>query len=131
MNIQNDLEFMEQNDKKREEEEKKKEDDKKKLMKLFKNNKAVVENLYDKIEKGDIYKDVKETLKELTMEDVKPESEKSTFNFRKFVNLGGNQDNITLNMDDYINDEKRSRRSDSSNSLMDFDVICENNEEQK
>jgi len=129
-----DLELNEQNEKRIEELEKKKEEDKKKLLKFFKNNKAVVDNLYDKIEKGDIYKEIKEVLKEIKIEDVKPESE-SVFNFKKqignIVTLGGNQDNITLNMDDFINDDKHSRRSDSSNSLMDFDVICEDREEKK
>jgi hypothetical protein len=42
-------------EKKREEIEKKKEADKYKLLKLFKNNKELVDQLYDKIEKGDIY----------------------------------------------------------------------------
>jgi hypothetical protein len=123
--IKNELE-----EKKREEETKKKEEDKKKLLKLFKYNQAVVENLYDKIEKGEIYKEVKEALKEVKLEDVKLESDKKIFNLKKignFVNLGGGKDNVTLNIDDFMNDEKRSRRSDSSNSLMDFDVICEEN----
>jgi len=129
-----DLELNEQNEKKIEEAEKKREEDKRKLFKLFKNNKAVVENLYDKIEKGDIYKEVKEILKEIKIEDVKPEDENNILKFKTFgniVNLGGNHDNVALNMDDFINEEKHSRRSDSSNSLMDFDVTCEDNDEKK
>jgi len=46
------------------------------------------------------------------------------------VKLGGNDDNVKLQFDD-INEEKRSRRSDSSNSLMDFDVVCNDNNEGK
>ena len=130
----NDIELRSQNEideKKREEHAKKKEEDKKKLMKFFKYNPVVVDNLYDKIEKGEIYKEVKEALSEIKLEDVKTEGEKKVFNLKKignFVALGCN-DNVTLNMDDYINDEKCSRRSDSSNSLMDFDVICEYNDD--
>jgi len=135
----NEIELRAQNEmeeKKREEHAKKKEEDKKKLMKLFKNNSAVVDNLYDKIEKGEINKQIKEALSEIKLEDVKTEDvktegERKIFNFKKLgniVRLGGN-DNVSLNMDDFMNDEKCSRRSDSSNSLMDFDVICEYNEE--
>jgi len=132
----NDIELRSQNDvdeKKREEQSKKKDEDKKKLMKFFKYNPAVVDNLYDKIEKGEIYKEVKECLSEIKLEDVKTEGDKKFFNFKKignFVALGGNE-NVTLNVDDFVNDEKHSWRSDSSNSLMDFDVICEYNEERK
>jgi hypothetical protein len=127
----NEIELKAQNEldeKKREELTKKKEEDKKKLMKLFKYNTAVVDNLYDKIEKGEIYKEVKEALKEIKLEDVKTESENNFFNLRKLgniVNLSGNNDNMKLIIDDFMNDDKHSRRSDSSNSLMDFDVICE------
>ena len=53
----------EEEEKKREEMMKKREEYKKKLMKLFKYNKSIVEVLYDKIEKGEIYKEVKEALK--------------------------------------------------------------------
>jgi hypothetical protein len=42
----------------------------------------------------------------------------------KGVNVNNN-DNIQIQIDD-IQDEKRSKRSDSSNSLMDFDVVCHN-----
>ena len=130
----NEIELKAQNEldeKKREEFAKKKEQDKKKLMKLFKYNPAVVDNLYDKIEKGEIYKEVKEALKEIKLEDVKTESENNFFNLKKlgnFVNLTGNNDNMKLIIDEFMNDDKHSRRSDSSNSLMDFDVICEYNE---
>ena len=40
--------------------------------------------------------------------------------------IGQEDDNIKLQVDD-IHEEKRSKRSDSSNSLMDFDVVCNNN----
>jgi hypothetical protein len=111
-------------EKKREEIEKKKEADKYKLLKLFKNNKELVDQLYDKIEKGDIYSDVNLLLKEKTEKD---EENNNIINLKKMgniVTLGGEDDNVKLNIDDYVNDDKHSRRSDSSNSLMDFDVIC-------
>ena len=111
----------ENEEKKREEIEKKKEADKYKLLKLFKNNKELVDQLYDKIEKGNIYSDVKLLLKE------KDEENNNIINLKKIgniVTLGDEDDNVKLNIDDYVNDDKHSRRSDSSNSLMDFDVIC-------
>jgi len=122
----------EEEEKKREEMMKKREEYKKKLMKLFKYNKSIVEVLYDKIEKGEIYKEVKEALKEINLEDVKTEGENKIMNFKKLGNivnlngLNGEKNHISITMEDeYINDEKNSKRSDSSNSLMDFDVICE------
>jgi len=118
----------EEEEKRREEQMKKKEEDKKKLLKLFKHNKTIVEHLYDKIEKGEIYQEVKEALKEINLEDVKTEGENKIINFKKLgniVTLRGDKEHVSLHVDDYMNDEKHSKRSDSSNSLMDFDVICD------
>ena len=110
----------EKEDKKIEELDKKKEEEKKKLLKLFKNNKEIVDKLYDKIEKGETYYNITEMK---TNEESK--SEIKTINLKKMGNIvkliGDNDDNIKLNIDD---DEKHSRRSDSSNSLMDLDVVC-------
>jgi hypothetical protein len=109
----------------------KKEDDIKDLLKLFKNNKKVVEYLYEKIENGEIYKDLKH------FNDEYPVTEENRFFYKNFlpkignvVKLAGynNNSNIKINIDDTINDDKRSRRSDSSNSLMDFDVVCDDND---
>jgi len=98
--------------------EKIKENDKNILFKLFKNNKELVDNLYDKIEKGEIYSDVKTILKE--------KEENNTITLKKIgniVKLIDNNENVKLSIDDNINDDKHSRRSDSSNSLIDFDVV--------
>ena len=112
--------------------EKKKEEDKQKLFKYFKNNKKVVECLYDKMEKGEIYKEIKNCREchesdgdnnILTLNNVKNK-------IGDVIKLGGEDDNVKLQIDD-INEEKRSRRSDSSNSLMDFDVVCNDNIEDK
>ena len=42
-----------------------------------------------------------------------------------FEKLKGDDDTVKIQIDD-THDEKRSKRSDSSNSLMDFDVECHN-----
>ena len=109
--------------------EKKKDDDKKQLFKYFKNNKKVVECLYEKMEKGEIYKEISkcnESHEEnniLTLHNIKNK-------IGDVIKLGGGDDNVKLQIDD-INEEKRSKRSDSSNSLMDFDVVCNDNNEEK
>jgi hypothetical protein len=115
-------------EKNKKEAEKNKTEEKNKLLKLFKNNKELVDNLYDKIEKGEIYSDVKSILKE------DGDITNGVINLKKIgniVKLIGDKDSIKLSIDDYTyNDEKHSRRSDSSNSLMDFDVVCnEENED--
>ena len=113
-------ELKEQEEKEKKEFEKKREEDKKKLLKIFKNNKEVVDHLYDKIEKGELYSEVKYLLKEIKTDD-------NIINLKKIgniVNLIGDNENVKLNIN--IDDcDKHSKRSDSSNSLMDFDVICD------
>ena len=102
-------------------EEKRKEATKKELLKYFKDNKKVVDCLYDKLEKGEINKDIK-YCSDCTEENML--SIKKNNNIGNVINLKGheyNNDNIKIQIDDTI-DEKRSKRSDSSNSLMDFDV---------
>lgn len=97
----------------------KKEEDKKKLLKLFKNNKPIVEYLYEKIEKEEIYKYLK------GFNNNRIEEHYVSPKIGNIVKLAGyNNDNVKLNIDEYVNDDKRSRKSDSSNSLMDFDVVC-------
>lgn len=119
-------ELQEEENKKKETEEKKKENDKKQLLKLFKNNKDMVDKIYDKMESGDIYKD--DVLKN---EIYKKEMIKNdSFTLRKFgsiVKLTGEEqqvNNIKIKIEDI--EEKMSKRSDSSNSLMDFDVVHDN-----
>ena len=110
--------YQEEEDKKKEEQEKKKDEDKKKLLKLFKNDKEVVDNLYDKIERGEIFSEVNKVTQEI--KEKHEEAEKNNvINLKKIGNL------IKLTGDDDLYDEEKySRRSDSSDSLIDFDVIC-------
>jgi Na+-translocating ferredoxin:NAD+ oxidoreductase RnfG subunit len=113
---------------KEENNEKKKDEDKKQLFKYFKNNKKVVECLYEKMEKGEIYKEINKC------NDCHEDSNILTLNNIKnkigdVIKLRGEDDNVKLQIDD-INEEKRSKRSDSSNSLMDFDVVANDNNEE-
>ena len=112
--------------KRNEGEEKRKETTKKELLKYFKDNKKVVDCLYDKLEKGEIYKDIK-YCSDCTEENVMS-LKKMDNNIGNVIKLKGdeyNENNIKIEIDD-SHDEKRSKRSDSSNSLMDFDVVCHN-----
>jgi hypothetical protein len=117
--------YQEVEDKKKEEEDKKKEKDKKALLKLFKNDKSLVDNLYDKIEKGEIFSEVNKTLEEISKK--KEEEDKGKFislsKIGNLTKLNGQDDRVKLGSELYEED-KYSRRSDSSDSLMDFDVIC-------
>ena len=124
--------YLEEIKEREEKKEEKKEEDKKKLLKYFKNNKKVVECLYDKMEKGEIYKEIKKCNEcheshgdnnILTLNNIKNK-------IGDVVKLRGEDNHVKLQIDD-INEEKRSRRSDSSNSLMDFDVVCNDNTEGK
>ena len=120
--------YLEELKEKEEIKEKKKEEDKKQLLKYFKNNKKVVECLYEKMEKGEIYKEIKncnechEDSNILTLHNIKNK-------IGDVIKLRGEDDNVKLQIDD-INEEKRSKRSDSSNSLMDFDVVANDNNEE-
>jgi hypothetical protein len=121
--------YQEEEDKKKEIEDKQKEKDKKILFTLFKNDKEVVDTLYDKIEKGEIYSEVNKTIEEIKKK--KEEEEKNKFislnRIGKFIKLNGVNDAAKLKICESLYDEdKFSKRSDSSDSLMDFDVICNN-----
>ena len=117
--------YQEEEEKKKEEEEKKKEEDKKALLKLFKNDKKVVDNLYDKIEKGEIFSEVNKTMEELSKKKMEEDNRKfiSLNKIGNLIKLNG-QDNRVKLCSDLYEEDKYSRRSDSSDSLMDFDVIC-------
>jgi hypothetical protein len=126
------LKEMEENKKKRDYEFKKEQekiqkddnykkvwDEVKKSKKLIKNNISMTKELYDKIERGDCNK---------------KENNESYFTLKKIPNVvklfGGivNASNVIkfpINELDSDNDEKCSKKSDSSNSLMDFDVVCD------
>jgi hypothetical protein len=84
----------------------------------------MVDCLYDKLENGEIYKDIK-YCSNCTEENVLS-LKKMDKNIGDVIKLKGDNDddnNIKIQIDDTY-DEKRSKRSDSSNSLMDFDVEC-------
>jgi len=119
---------------------KKKEEDKNKLLKYFKNNSYVVDRLYEKMEKGELYKDIKEC--EESKDSEYSEDKCKDFEIKEYIDrkerpitlknmkqyLGnvvrlGNE-NIKFKIEEIIED-KRSRNSDSSNEMMDIDVICE------
>jgi hypothetical protein len=119
--------FLEELRKRSEVEEKRKEVTKKELLKYFKDNKKVVDCLYDKMEKGEIYKDIR-YCSDCTEENVMSlkKMDKNIGNVIKLKgdnNNGDDENNIKIQIED-THDEKRSKRSDSSNSLMDFDVEC-------
>ena len=121
--------YQEEEDKKKEIEDKQKEKDKKILFTLFKNDKEVVDTLYDKIEKGEIYSEVNKTIEEIKKK--KEEEEKNKFislnRIGKFIKLNGVNDAAKLKIcESFYDEDKFSKRSDSSDSLMDFDVICNN-----
>jgi hypothetical protein len=122
---------------------KKRDEERKKLLKYFKNNSDIVDILYEKLEKGELYKNIKqcELINEYDLDkpikkskknetdeikDVAPLTLKNIQNFfGGVVKLGG--ENIKVKIDEVI-DDKRSRHSDSSNELMDSDVVCEGGE---
>jgi hypothetical protein len=111
------------------EKEEESQEDKRQLLKYFKNNKKVVDCLYEKMEKGELYKEIKKC------NECHEDNNIFTLNSAKnklgdVIKLRGDDDNVKLQIDD-INEEKRSRRSDSSNSLMDFDVVSNNNDEEE
>jgi hypothetical protein len=123
---------------------KKKEEDKNKLLKYFKNNSYVVDRLYEKMEKGDLYKDIKDceetkencdknkySVPNETQESKEKERPLTLNNVKRYlgsvVRLGN--ENIKFKIDEII-DDKRSKNSDSSNEMMDIDVICESDEKE-
>ena len=97
---------------------------KKELLKYFKDNKKVVDCLYDKLEKGEFYNDIK-YCSDCTEENVMylKKIDKNIGDVIKLKGFNDDENNIKIQIED-THDEKRSKRSDSSNSLMDFDVVC-------
>jgi hypothetical protein len=129
---------------------KKKEEDKRKLFKYFKKNKEVTDILYDKIENGEIFQELKKILREkdddTSDNEVKNNEPKNknqikentsimnlkNFSFENIIHLGKDKEHVQLNIyDNIFNEEVHERRSDSSNSLMDFDVTCAKNENEE
>ena len=134
-----------------------KERDRKKLLKYFKNNHEVVDRLYEKMEKGELYKYVKECEESKDDEDeinatdlkdnleFKENDERKENEERKENNERKDRPLTLKNVKQYLGrvvklgndnikckideiiDDKRSKHSDSSNEFMDIDVICESN----
>jgi len=136
-------------EKEREIQIKKKEEDKIKIFKYFKKNKEITDILYDKIENGEIFQEIKKILTEKRkndtedkdrklFKDVNPTTENTSimnlknFKLENIIHLGKEKDHIQLNISDNIfNEEVYERKSDSSNSFMDFDVTCAKNENEE
>jgi hypothetical protein len=118
-----------ENEEKKKEKENKKEEDKIKKVwnaiiktkSLLKDNIALTEDLYDKLEKGEII----EKKNSITMTLNKFPNVVKLFETPKKPDI----QNIKLEINDInemdSDDEKRSKRSNSSGSLMDLDVMCE------
>jgi hypothetical protein len=91
----------------------------KKTKSLLKDNICLTEQLYDKLESGELKK---EDLKEKTITLKK---------FPNIIKLFESKPKLDINniklmaeeINDSDNDEKKSKHSNSSNSLMDFDVV--------
>ena len=105
--------------------EKKKLEERESILKLFKNKQHLIDQLYEKLETGEIYKD---------LEDISIENNFGIPKIGKLVKL--DEQNIVINMDDIKskdmnnttdidNDDKTSKRSNSSNTLIDFNVVSE------
>jgi hypothetical protein len=95
----------------------------KKTKDLLKDNITLTEQLYEKLERGEIHN------------EKNKDSENKVMNLKKYPNiiqLFGNKkkvdiNNIKLMAEELItsdNEERKSKNSDSSNSLVDFDVVC-------
>jgi hypothetical protein len=99
-------------------------EDLKKTKHLLKDNIVLTEQLYESIERGEINK--REKNNHYNFADTHP-------NIVKLFGLNKSKpdfNNIKLMAEELINnnveeEDKRSKHSDSSNSLMDFDVVCE------
>lgn len=115
-------------EKERETEKQKRDEERKKLLNYFKNNPDVVDSLYEKLEKGELYNNIKECESEeceyqgsenielapLTLKNVQQF-------FGDVVKLRG-ESKVKI---DNIFEDLRRKSPDSLNALMDSDVICE------
>jgi hypothetical protein len=132
----------EKRDEERKSIEQKRDEERKKLLKYFKNNSGVVDILYEKLERGELYKNIKqcESIENYEINKLNKESEiheselqesvpLTLKNIKQFlggvVNLRG--ENITVNIDEVFED-LRCKSPESSNGMMDSDVICEGGE---
>jgi hypothetical protein len=119
---------------------KKKEDDKNKLFELLDKDKEITEFLFEKIENGEFYPELKKILEEKEkkkqeekekQEEKKEQEEDITafYKFKNVINLGKEKKHVQLNIHENVYEyDIHERRSNSSNSLMDFDVTCSKND---
>jgi hypothetical protein len=83
----------------------------------------LTEQLYEKLESGELHKENK------VMSLKKYPNIVQLFGYKKTVDIN----NIKLMTEELMssdNEEKKSKKSDSSNSLMDFDVVCNSSQKQ-
>jgi hypothetical protein len=145
-NIHNKKE-AEKRDEERKAEEEKRDEERKKLLKYFKNNSGVVDILYEKLERGELYNNIKqcETIQNYEINKLNKEYEIQDSEIKEYeiqeslpltlkniqhflggvVNLRG--ENIKVNIDEVFED-LRCKSPESSNDMMDSDVICEGGE---
>ena len=94
----------------------------KKTKYLLKDNIELTEQLYDNLEKGELHKD---KLNSKNGFKLKKKNIVKLFGYKTKPDIN----NIKLMTEELVNsidleEEKNSKHSDSSNSLMDFDVVC-------
>ena len=107
--------------------------------KILKNNTSLIEQLYNKLECGELYNNEPKHHNEQKQHN-EPKKRNGFYKHPNVVTLFGDNDvhkkplfhNINLEIDDIQefgsdNEERKSKNSDSSNSLMDIDVVCEQN----
>ena len=92
----------------------------KKTKNILKSNSELIENLYEKMEKGESSVNNKNKNKFFKVPNVV-----KLFGDKSLPHISLHIDDENGNENDSDNGEKKSRRSDSSNSLMDFDIVCE------
>jgi len=105
-------------------------DEIKKTKSLLKDNISLTEQLYDNLEKGELIKSEKKEYKTNGFLTLKKNNIVKLFGYKMKPDMS----NIKLIAEELLHhdsdEEKKSKHSDSSNSLMDFDVVC-NEQSQK
>lgn len=96
--------------------EKKKIEEREAILKLFKHKGELIDKFYDKLETGDIYKD---------LEDISIENNFGVPKIGKLVKLDDENIMINIGNNNTDNEDKTSKRSNSSNTLIDFNVVSE------
>jgi hypothetical protein len=101
---------------------KKREKDKNRLFNLLDKNKDITDILFEKIENGEIYPEIKKIIEE---KNIKKEEKENVGGFYNLISLGKEKKHVQLNIHENVYEyDIHERRSNSSNSLMDIDVTC-------